>query len=90
MIKISTNDNSLVKKLFKDFVLPEEQSHKGENGKILIIGGSSLFHAAPLWSAEVASYFADLVHFSSTEENEKIFLNLKTKFRNGIVIKKRS
>lgn len=88
MIKINTSDSLLVKKIFEDFVLPKKNSHKGENGKILIIGGSSLFHSAVLWSAEIASYFVDLVHFSSTIENEKIFLSLKKKFRNGIVIKK--
>ncbi|MCX7956089.1 MAG: NAD(P)H-hydrate dehydratase, partial [Patescibacteria group bacterium] len=81
-------DDDVVKKVFKNFNFPKKDSHKGENGRILIIGGSSLFHSAVLWSAETASYFVDLVHFSSTKENEKIFLNLKTKFRNGIVIKK--
>lgn len=85
-ILIKTKDLNAVKKFFKKLYLPEENSHKGQNGKVLIIGGSSLFHAASLWAAEVASYFVDMVHYCSTEENKKIFLNLKTKFRNGIVI----
>jgi len=86
---IKTKDLNAVKKFFKKLYLPEENSHKGQNGKVLIIGGSSLFHAASLWAAEVASYFVDMVHYSSTEENQKIFLNLKTKFRNGIVVSKK-
>jgi len=87
---IKTNDLKKVRDFFKKFNLPKENSHKGQNGKVLIIGGSSLFHAASLWAAEVASYFVDMVHYCSTEENEKIFLNLKTKFRNGIVISKKN
>ncbi len=88
MILIKTQDFDMVKSIFKRLVLPKVNSHKGENGKILIIGGSSLFHAASLWAAETASFFADMVHYSSTEENQKIFLNLKTQFRNGIIVKK--
>jgi len=34
----------------KKFMFPALNSHKGENGKLLIIGGSVLFHAASLWS----------------------------------------
>ncbi|HRN70195.1 MAG TPA: NAD(P)H-hydrate dehydratase [Candidatus Woesebacteria bacterium] len=78
---------------FKPFldtlILPSEESHKGQNGKGLIIGGSTLFHAASLWAAEISSHFLDMVHYSSTEENLEIFTNLKTKFRNGIIVHKK-
>lgn len=83
---IQTSDTESVKKLFKDFSIPSPDSHKGQNGKVLIIGGSQLFHSAMLWSAEIASHFSDLVHFASTEENNQIFQNLKEKFRNGMVV----
>jgi len=86
---IKTNDLKKVRDFFKKFNLPKENSHKGQNGKVLIIGGSSLFHAASLWAAEVASHFVDIVHYCSTKENQKIFLNLKTKFKNGIVVSKK-
>ena len=86
---IKTKDLKKVRDFFKKFNLPKENSHKGQNGKVLIIGGSSLFHAASLWAAEVASHFVDIVHYCSTKENQKIFLNLKTKFRNGIVVSKK-
>jgi NAD(P)H-hydrate repair Nnr-like enzyme with NAD(P)H-hydrate dehydratase domain len=86
---IKTNDVKTVRDFFKKFNLPKENSHKGQNGKVLIIGGSSLFHAASLWAAEVASHFVDIVHYCSTKENQKIFLNLKTKFRNGIIVSKK-
>jgi len=86
---IKTSDLDGIKYIFNKFTLPKKNSHKGQNGKILIIGGSSLFHAASLWAAEAASHFVDIVHYCSTKENQKIFLNLKTKFINGIVVSKK-
>lgn len=71
-----------LKQLYK----PSADSHKGQNGKLLVVGGSSLFHSASIWAAEVASYFNDMVHYSSIEENNQIMHGLKEKFRNGIVI----
>ncbi|KXK11742.1 MAG: Bifunctional NAD(P)H-hydrate repair enzyme Nnr [Microgenomates bacterium OLB23] len=67
--------------------LPGIQSHKGQNGKLLVIGGSSIFHAASIWAAEAASRIVDMVHYSSTEENADIMRSLKTKFTDGIVIR---
>lgn len=83
---IKTTDTQEVKKIFKNFQLPNSVSHKGQNGKVLIIGGSALFHAASIWAAEVASHFVDIVHYSSTKENNEIVTSLKKKFMNGIVI----
>ncbi|MBI4004695.1 NAD(P)H-hydrate dehydratase [Candidatus Roizmanbacteria bacterium] len=87
LIHIYTSDLSSIKPLLKDFYIPPPFSHKGQNGKILIIGGSSLFHAPVLWVAEIASHFVDMVHFTSTEENNEIFVALKKKFQNGMVVK---
>ncbi len=83
---IKTSNNNLVKTFLRKLTLPQPNSHKGQNGRVLIIGGSSLFHSASLWAAEVASHFCDIVHYSSTVENEKIFLSLKKKFRNGMIV----
>lgn len=83
---IKTSDTASIQPIFERLILPKKNSHKGQNGKVLIIGGSSLFHAASLWAAEVASHFCDMVHYSSTLENEKIFHELKKTFRNGIII----
>jgi len=65
---------------------PKPDSHKGQNGKLLIIGGSHLFHAASLWSLTVASRIVDLVHYSSIPENNQIVHELKKEFRNGMVV----
>ena len=66
---------------------PPSNSHKGQNGKLLVIGGSKLFHSSIFWSADVASRIVDLVHLTSpANENNQIFRKqLKQKFWNGIV-----
>ncbi len=83
---IKTGDTRSIQPFLKKLYIPKHDSHKGQNGKVLIIGGSSLFHSASIWAAEIASYFVDMVHYSSTKENNEIFLSLKKKFHNGIVI----
>ena len=83
---IKTTEVEAVQQFLQKLYIPPVGSHKGQNGKVLIIGGSKLFHAASLWAAEVASHFADMVHYASTKENESVFLALKTMFRNGIVV----
>jgi len=66
--------------------LPKEKSHKGQNGKLLIIGGSKLFHCASKWSLNVASRFVDMVFYCSTPQNNTLIKEAKQNFSNGIVI----
>ncbi len=75
------NSNEL-KKLYR----PPKDSHKGQSGKLLVIGGSKLFHAASIWSLTVASRIVDMVYYASVEENNTVVEHLKEEFRNGIVI----
>lgn len=70
----------------KKLSVPAVGSHKGQNGRLLIIGGSKLFHAASLWALTVASRIVDLVHYSSVPENNEIVAAEKKEFRNGIVV----
>ncbi len=70
----------------KNLFRPAKDSHKGQNGKLLIIGGSHLFHAASLWALEVASRIVDLVHYSSVPENNELVEKIKTEFRDGIIV----
>jgi hydroxyethylthiazole kinase-like uncharacterized protein yjeF len=46
---------------------PKEDSAGEDNGQITIIGGSKLFHGAPLLSLKAASRLVDMVFFSSPE-----------------------
>ncbi len=75
-----------VKPYFKQLILPKASSHKGQNGKLLIIGGSELFHAASKWSLDIASKFVDMVFYSSVPGNNKLVQEAKKEFWNGIVI----
>lgn len=68
--------------------LPEKFSHKGQNGKLLIIGGSELFHAASKWSLDVASKFVDMVFYSSVPSNNVLVQAAKQEFWNGIVVER--
>lgn len=70
----------------KQLYIPSSASHKGQNGRLMIIGGSHLFHAASLWALEIAAKIVDMVFYSSVPENEKIVQNVKESFRNGMVV----
>jgi len=54
-------------KNLSELVMPGGNSSKGENGKITIIGGSKLFHGAPLLALTTASRFVDMAFFASPE-----------------------
>ncbi len=68
--------------------VPAADSHKGQNGKVLLIGGSHLFHAPVLWAVETASRLVDMVHVTSISEEvqELMKFKLQEKFWNGIVL----
>ena len=83
---IQTSDAEKIKPFLDKIDIASKDSHKGQNGKILVVGGSGLFHAASIWAAETASYFMDMVHYASTKENSQIILSIKKKFRDGIVV----
>lgn len=72
----------------KDLYIPSSRSHKGQNGKLMIIGGSHLFHAASLWALTIASRVVDMVFYSSVPENNLIVEELKKEFRNGIIVRR--
>lgn len=66
--------------------IPQAENHKGQNGKILIVGGSKLFHAASLWSAQTVAHLVDMVFYASVSQNNEIVKESKKKFFDGIVI----
>lgn len=67
---------------------PPANAHKGENGRVLVVGGSELFHASIFWSADIASRVVDLVHFTSPAAENVRLVRQKAKagFWDGIVI----
>jgi len=70
----------------KQLYVPDSGSHKGQNGKVMIIAGSILFHAASLWPLTVASRIVDMVFYSSVDENNEIVKKNKEEFKNGIIV----
>jgi len=83
---INTAETSSILPILEKLYIPPIDSHKGQNGKVLIVGGSNLFHSASIWAAEIASHFVDMVFYCSVEENNKIIHEAKTKFQGGIVV----
>lgn len=61
-------------------------THKGQNGKLLILGGSELFHAASAWSLQVAARVADMVFYSSVPQNNALVQEAKHFFWDGMVV----
>ena len=72
--------------LLKQLYVPASDSRKGENGKVLIIGGSDLFHSPAFWAFEITSKIVDMVYFSSTDLNNEVLEKLKGEFINGIIV----
>ncbi len=69
-------DKSDLKKLYK----PAKDSNGEDNGQITIIGGSDLFHGAPLLCLAVASRIVDMVFFASPAKSVgSIAENMKSK-----------
>lgn len=50
---------SYIKKLYT----PAKDSHKGQNGKLLVIGGSKQYHGAPKFALLAARRFIDLPYY---------------------------
>lgn len=80
--------NDTIKTYLQKIQLPQTASHKGQNGKLMIIGGSDLFHAASKWSLDVASKFVDMVFYASVPSNNELIQQAKGEFWNGIVIQR--
>ena len=80
--------NSQLKEALRQVYSSSPTSHKGQNGKLLIIGGSELFHAASKWSLDVASKIVDMVFYSSIPSNNKLISEAKQNFWGGIVVKR--
>jgi NAD(P)H-hydrate epimerase len=70
----------------KKLYVSQSDSHKGQNGKLMVIGGSVLFHAASLWSLKIASRIVDMVFYSSVDANNIIVQKEKEEFRDGIIV----
>jgi len=53
------------------FALRKRGQHKGQNGKLLVIGGSGDYYGAPYLASKGASYIVDLVYLAMPSEPAK-------------------
>ena len=67
-------------------VVPRPGSHKGENGKLLIVGGSKLFHGASLWALKTATRIVDMVFYASVPANMRLLDRLKAEVFDFIAV----
>ena len=58
--------------------LPKNNSSKGENGKLLVIGGSRDYSGAPILSLKTAIRFCDIVLFYPAEFDKYLISSVKT------------
>lgn len=72
--------------ILKSLKLPAISSHKGDNGKLTIIGGSQLFHGASLFALKTASRIVDMVYYSSIKPNQELTTYLKKRLYSFINI----
>lgn len=67
--------------------IPKQSSHKGQNGVLLVVGGSKTFHGAPITAIKAASKIVDLVYFYSPEkENNALVEKIKLATADVIVL----
>ncbi|MCX6772883.1 MAG: NAD(P)H-hydrate dehydratase [Candidatus Micrarchaeota archaeon] len=67
---------------------PHAHSHKGQNGVLLIVGGSKTYHGAPILAAKGAVRFCDLVYFAANKENNSLMMKMKGTSANIIAVPK--
>ena len=85
---MSTTSSTTIDSYLGQLQLPETFSHKGQNGKVMVIGGSELFHAASRWSLDMVSRVVDMVFYTSVPSNNELIKEAKGEFWDGIVIER--
>lgn len=64
---------------------PAAGSRKGENGRLLIVGGSKDYHGAPMFSLLAARRFVDLLYFYPAEKDPYL-INAVKRIPEAIVV----
>src|SRR5688572_1632590 len=71
-----------VKKIWQ----PDKSSSKFNGGQITIVGGSELFHGAPIFALRAASRIVDMVYFATPKSNKGVVERMKSKLSSFIWI----
>lgn len=78
-------DKNILNKLNK----LDPNSHKGQNGRVLVIAGSEKFHGALLMAIQTASRLVDMVYIYTTENNQNLIEQLKSEVAVFINVKEK-
>lgn len=81
-MKIEKFDASWLKKLWR----PMDAVGKFEGGQVTIVGGSSLFHGAPILALKVASRLVSMVYFATPEVDRGVVEEIKAQLGSFIWI----
>ena len=65
-MRIEKSEN--INKILKSLHVATPESHKGQNGRLLVIGGSSEYYGAPVFALKAAKRFVDLLYFLPGED----------------------
>jgi hydroxyethylthiazole kinase-like uncharacterized protein yjeF len=71
--------------MIKSLRLPAKGSRKGDNGRLLIVGGSRDYHGAPVFSILAARRFVDLLYFLPGEKDPYL-INAVKRIPEAIVV----
>ena len=69
---------------------PAKDSHKGQNGRLMILAGSQTYHGSLILAINAAVRFCDLVYVFTNETNEALLTPLKAQTPNIIVLNPRN
>jgi len=64
----------------------DPQSHKGQNGRILIIAGSETYHGSLVLALQAASRIVDMVYVYSSENNIELLQKLRSDIATFIAV----
>jgi NAD(P)H-hydrate epimerase len=64
---------------------PPKDSRKGENGRLLVVGGSRAYHGAPVFALLAARRFVDLLYFYPAEKDPYL-INAVKRIPEAIVV----
>jgi len=79
----------ITSKILKQLYRASATSHKGDNGRLLIIAGSKKYHGSLVLSATIASKIVDFVYVHTTRKNFTVIEKMKEKLAEFIYINKK-
>ncbi|MDE1797794.1 MAG: NAD(P)H-hydrate dehydratase [Candidatus Micrarchaeota archaeon] len=65
---------------------PSPASHKGDNGRLLVLAGSRQYHGSLILAVQAAARFCDLVYAHSSPENKPLVQKIKSSSPNLIYL----